>query len=232
MCPDKPSNPLEHSAGDFAHAGARALISLVPVVGGSAAELFSLLVAEPLSKRRDAWIVEIAERLKGLENAVQGFSVEGLAEDPGFTTVLLSATQIAIRTHRAEKHEALRNAVLNAALGDTPDDDLRAIFLGFVDRLTALHLTVLAAVQRPSENEMLVARFQNVSRGALLPVLTAAVPRLHSPPSLATTIWGDLRSALLVEAVDLNMMMTGSGLLQKRTTALGDQLLRFISEPA
>ena len=48
-------------------------------------------------------------------------------------SVVLQATQAALRTHQAEKLEALRNAVLNVAAGKGPSDDMQMVFLSFID---------------------------------------------------------------------------------------------------
>jgi len=80
----------------------------------------------------------IAERLKAVE-----VNLDSLRDDPAFTTTMLEASQIALRTHQEEKLEALRNAVLNTALGKAPEEDLRAIFLNFVAEFTPTHLFLL-----------------------------------------------------------------------------------------
>jgi hypothetical protein len=46
----------KRSKADIALTITKAGISGIPVVGGSAAELFSLIIVPPLSKRRDEWI--------------------------------------------------------------------------------------------------------------------------------------------------------------------------------
>jgi hypothetical protein len=48
-----------------------------------------------------------------------------------------------MRTHQAEKLEALRNAVLNVAVGIGPSDDLRLVFLNFVDTFSPTHIQLL-----------------------------------------------------------------------------------------
>jgi hypothetical protein len=58
----------------------------------------------------------------------------------------MHASQVAIRNHQKEKLEALRNAVLNAALSNAPDEDLQLMFLIFVDSLTPLHIKALKLI--------------------------------------------------------------------------------------
>jgi hypothetical protein len=121
------SERIKRSKGDTAHALVRAAASAVPVAGGPLAELFAYLIEEPLSKRRDAWIEEIAGRVADLEGRVAKPLADELKDNEAFTTVLLSASQIAVRNHQREKIDALANAVLNTGLGLAPDETERAI---------------------------------------------------------------------------------------------------------
>lgn len=72
--------PPKSDIGDAAHTLGRALLSLIPVAGGPAVELFSTVITPPLSKRRDEWIISIVRGLKALEAKVEGFTIESLAE--------------------------------------------------------------------------------------------------------------------------------------------------------
>src|SRR4030042_1026429 len=133
---DTSKNKLKKTSGDITHAVAKAGISGIPIIGGPAAEIFSLIIVPPLSKRRDRWIESIAEDLKKLEEKVSGFKIEELSENDAFITAVTHSSQVAIRNHHDEKFEALRNAVLNAALPNAPEEDLQLMFLEFVDTLT------------------------------------------------------------------------------------------------
>lgn len=146
-------HPPEETAGDKVYAVARAALSSVPLVGSAGAELMGLVLAPPLVKRRDEWLDSLATRLRDLEEKVQGFKVENLADNEAFVSATLQATQVALRTHEKEKLDALRNAVLNVAVGKMPDEGLRTIFLGLVEALTPVHLRLLAIVDDADEND-------------------------------------------------------------------------------
>lgn len=150
MIDDKSSLP-HRSAGDYLHTTARAGLSLIPVVGGSAAELFSLVLAPPLERRRDAWLEGLYRRLKQLEEQIADFHFEDLQHNEAFVSSVLQATQAALRTHQQEKLEALQNAVLNVALGRTVDEERQLVFLGLVDIFTVTHLEILRLFASPSE---------------------------------------------------------------------------------
>ncbi len=78
----------KRSRGDVTYALAKAGLAGIPIIGGSAAEIYSLILVEPLSKRRDEWIESIAERLKLLEEKVEDFNIEDLAGNETFITTV------------------------------------------------------------------------------------------------------------------------------------------------
>lgn len=223
--------PPKKTLGDAAHVVVKGALSAVPVAGGPLAELFAYLVAEPIAKRRDQWINEIAGKLRELEERAEQPLIEKLKDDPSFTTVLLDASQIAMRNHQAEKITALRNAVLNAALGEMPDDIERSIVLALIDRLTPAHVAVLSLMQEPTKHKAVVAYTANLMMGGLAQVITAGVPSLAGRNELVEVIWRDLTEAGLLAASGLNATMSGRGLTEKRTTPFGDRFLKFISDP-
>lgn len=145
----------ERTAGDVVHALVKGGLSVIPIAGGLASELFELVLAPPLSKRRDAWLESVARRLEAV-----GAKVDSLGDDAAFVTTMLHATHIALRTHQEEKLEALRNAVVNSAIGTGPEDDIRAIFLNLVDGFTPTHLRILSFFQ--NRNSLDSAAFERL----------------------------------------------------------------------
>ncbi len=142
---DEPSRePLPQvTFEDVAHAGRKGLLSMIPFVGGVEAELLGLL-SSPLAQRRDDWWEDLERRLRNLEGQVEGFRFDDLGKNEQFVSATLHATQVALRTHQAEKLEALRNAVLNIAIGNAPSEDLQMVFLNLVDSFTPMHMKALS----------------------------------------------------------------------------------------
>ena len=70
-------------------------------------------------------------------------TVEKLVNNEAFTTAVLHATQVAVRTSKREKHEMLRNALLNSALPLSPEEDFQVAFIHLIDVLTTMHIRVL-----------------------------------------------------------------------------------------
>jgi hypothetical protein len=147
MLTDSDSTLLEPvpdpAAVDYFAALVKLGISVIPDWGGPASELFGMLTAPLLGKRRDDWFEELRLRLNNLSAKVGCMTIESLARNEEFVSVVVQATQAAIKTHQQEKVEALRNAVLNVAAGGAPAENLSSLFVSYVDSFSPKHLEVL-----------------------------------------------------------------------------------------
>lgn len=220
--------------GDVGYAVVKSVLAAFPYIGGTAAEVFAAVVAPPISKRRDEWIKSIAERLVQLEKEVEGFKLDSLAENDMFITTVMHASQVAIRNHQEEKLEALRNAVLNSALGYAPEEDLQLMFLNFVDAFTPWHIKVLAFFDSPE------AYCQ--TRGNKLGTSTMSSPavlleqtftELGANREFYDQILNDLYLRGLVNTTkdSFHTMITTQGIYSSRTTEMGKKFISFITSP-
>jgi len=200
----------------------KAGLSVLPIIGGPASEILSLLVQPLLEQRRTQWMHQVSEGLRELEKT--GLKLEGLADNEQFVSVTIQASQIALRTHLEEKRQALSNAILNVARAQAPDESLQLMFLNFVDLFTEWHIRLLRLFQSPPQNAGIVA-------GALNHVLEQSYPELRGRREFYDSVWKDLFIRGLTGTESLHVMMTGVGLTQKRTTGLGESFLSFISGP-
>ena len=210
----------KRSAGDVAHAITKAGLSIVPVVGGPAVELFQYVIQAPLEKRREEWMARIGEGISKLVS--EGPNLEALRDNEQFVSVVMQATQIAVRTHQQEKLEMLRNAVLNVATGKSTDESLQTMFLNFVDVFTEWHVRMLRFAQAPPGN-------RDAMMGGLSHVLEGAFPELRGQREFYDSVWHDLFQRGLINTDSLHVTMTGAGLVAKRTTGHGDKFLAFIT---
>lgn len=216
-------DPPEREKGDVGLAVVRAAIAAIPVVGGPLVEVFNQVVQPPLERRKAAWAESVARRLQELEN--EGVSIEGLSNNEEFISAVMSASVIAMRTHQAEKLDALRNAVFNSLGKQAPSDAKRSMFISWVDSLSVLHIQVLRYARAPICPD-------NVMTGSLIRNLLAEFAELRSQTEFATQIWSDLyiRGLLTTNTDGLQAMMTAHGLRENRVSSLGKEFLRFISD--
>lgn len=218
----------KESVGDELHRGARAALSAIPFVGGAAVELFNRVLAPPIQRRRDAWLNVLAERIAKMEQEGR-INVKELQNNDEFVSTVMQASQVAIRNHQQEKLDALRNAVLNTAIGQSPNDSKREMFLGFVDTFTVHHLRILKAIATSDADEQHRKKIAT-SINDITELAVQLLPDLRGSGQLAEVAIEDLcHRGLLFWNRD-----GGVAIIEKGTTQVsqfGDEFLHFISEP-
>ncbi len=223
------SDPLpEKSLGDHLHLMLRAGISAIPALGGPALELFNAVIAPPIERRRNAWMNNLADRLRELEQENR-LKIDDLAGNEEFISAVLQASTSALRNHQEEKIEALRNAVLNSALGQSPEDAKREMFLAFVDQFTVWHLRTLHELSK-SARHLGHGIVPKTSIDEIAKVAMERVPGLRGQQALAETVVEDLcRKGLIFWSGGAYSTFIPLGTQQ--VSELGQEFLRFISEP-
>jgi hypothetical protein len=228
--PDK-YRPPEFSALDHAHTAAKGVLGMIPVAGSLVAEVFGAILPAPRERRQQKWMNAVATGLRDLEE--QGAIILAhLQDNEQFVSTLLQASQAAQRSHQEEKIEALRNAVLNSALPNPPEESLQQIFVGLVDSFTVWHLRILRLFEDPPrwfEEHRRPFSVQNA--GGLPSVLEAAFPELQGNRELYDLVWKDLNDRSLVNTTSFHSMISASGTRDGRTTGIGKQFLQFVTEP-
>jgi hypothetical protein len=222
----------QKSDGDFAHALIKAGISQIPIIGAPAAEIFKLIITPPIEKRRDDWIESIGNGLKQLAEKYKDFSIESLSQNESFVTTLIHASEEAIKNHQNEKKEALKNAVLNAALVNAPNQDFQLIFLDHIDSFTAWHLTILKFIDDPKEwvhqNNVVLPIYM---MGSIGQIIEDVFPALKGKHEFYDILWKSLFSNGLITTDSTHGSMTREGMFSSRTTDTGKQFIRFITSP-
>ncbi len=226
--------PQNKSEGDVAREVGRAIASIVPVVGGPLQVLFENIFTAPLEKRRQAWLEQLASAVEQLQHRFEGITPEKLAMNEVFVTVVMQASQIAIRNHQQAKIDALRHAVMNSALSNSPEENEQLIFLRLVDQLTPLHVRVISLLNDP-KSWMAINNMQNPEwgMGDVSTVVEHCLPELRGRQETYEQVIRDLQvDGLLAQGQFLNMTMTGGGMIQSRSTSRGKEFMRFISAPS
>jgi len=223
--------PIVEPSEDKAHRLARATIATIPVLGGSLLEVFNSIIEPPLARRKTEWMIQITSAVNSLlEKKI--ITEDDLKTNEKFFTTLVHASSVALKNHQNEKIQALRNATINSALPDSPDDATQQMFLNLIDTITPWHIAFLRLFQDP--NHWAIAnnhKFPNMSVGGLSTLLESAFPQLAKRRELYDLIWSELYRSGLVSIQGLHTTMSGTGLYAKRTTLFGDEFMNFISEP-
>lgn len=144
---DEMDNDLRSTSGDYIHSITNAAISSIPIVGSVASEIFNMVIVTPLEKRKEKWMLKIAESLEELQDKVDGFDVHKLCENELFISVLNRASQLALSNHQEEKIFALKNAVMNTALNIPIDENEEMMFLNLIDSITPWHIKLICFIE-------------------------------------------------------------------------------------
>ena len=216
--------PKKHTPKDLAHLAADILAGFI-----HAGALLNYLITPPLEKRRNEWLDALGTRLVQLEKE-KGISLEDLKENDEFIDIVIQATQIALRSSQEEKKEALKNAILNNVCGLAPDLSMQQMFINYIDTFTVWHIKLLDLFSDPVRWAKKVDySFQQVTTGELSLILEEAFPEIKDRRDFYDQIWKDLYSRGLVNTEGLHVTMSGSGLMSRRATSIGEAFIKYIS---
>jgi len=220
--------PPSTTKGDAAEGLVRVALSAVPMVGGPAAELFSLVVDPALHRRYHHWLEQLGEAVDDIQ--AHGIDIRTLEHNEPFVTAVLNATSAAARTHEEEKLVALRNAIANVARGLEPDEHMQMMFLTFVDEFTALHLRILAFFRDPGAwFDKAAIKRPSYYMGGRGQVLEDGMPEMRGRKDVYMQAASDLGARGLM-AASLSGMVSEQGMWQSITTPLGNRFLDFIGK--
>lgn len=219
------------SEGDIAH---KALSIAFNLTGGPlASALFEWIIKPPVAERQQKWMESVAETMERLCKTVEGLTEEKLRDNSAFITAVLHATTIAIRSHQQEKLDALRNAILNSALGTTPDVDLQQVFLNIIDSFTPSHLLVLKRYKEPGGgHDPIGPKFLQDRTKGVADFVATAVPELKGREEFFEQCFNDLVTRGLIERTHKsNQLIAIAGPFAGRVTRIGDEFLKFVTSP-
>lgn len=203
---------------DIVEIAGKTVLSAIPVGGALITAVYDAVKGNVLSRRQEEWKKVLEERLSNLED-----TLDDIGNNELFTTALIKATEIAMRTAKEEKRLYLANAVANTTRLDLNEEKL-IVFLDLLDKYTVSHIKIINFFFKPS-------RFEGVSSSSYMmgspkTPLFDIYPELDN--DLFNKIYNDLYTDGMVNTKDLNCTMTGAGMIAKRTTPLGDEFLDFI----
>lgn len=229
---DEMENELKNTHGDYAHSVVNAVVSSIPVLGSAASEIFNMVIATPLEKRKEKWMLKIAESLEELQAKVDGFDAHKLCDNELFISILNRASQLALSNHQEEKILALKNAVMNTALNIPIDENEEMMFLNMIDAMTPWHLKIIYYFDNPEERfkEFSIKPLEYMMSSPLL-LLQEFYPELKSRNDFVNLIVSDLYNRGIFSIKDLNCTMSSSGLYASRLTGYGRRFFKYIKEP-
>ena len=224
--------PSNKTVSDAAHEISKAVLSVIPAAGGPLVALFENIFTAPLNKRKQEWFEELAGVVTEIQDKLEDMTPEKLSQNEMFITVALQASQIAIRNHKKEKIEALRNALFNSVQPTAPSEDKQLIFLRLIDELTPWHLRLLGLLNNPRKwMEKNGINNPGWGMGGVSTVIEHCLHELRGNRDFYDQLIRDLQAGGLVgQGNFVHVTMTGTGMLESRTSAMGKEFISFISK--
>lgn len=203
---------------DVAEVVAKTALSVIPVGGALITAVYDAVKGNALAKRQEKWRTALEDRLSKTEE-----TLDSIGENELFATAVVKSTELAMKTAQEEKIEYLANAVMNSLKPDLTEEKL-IIFLALLEKYTVSHIKIAHFFHNPKA-------FDGVSEhsymmGSPSTVLFDVYPELNN--NLFTKLFKDLYDDGIINTSSPNTTMSGSGMVAKRTTALGDDFLKFI----
>jgi hypothetical protein len=150
--------------------------------------------------------------------------LENLQQNEQFISAVIQASQIAMRTHEAEKLAALRNAIVNLAQGQSVDDTLLQILLSHIDSLTEMHIRLLKVFQEPKVPSQWIE--DKINLYPIIELVSYNIPELKES-EIAPQLLMDLNTRGLI-GVDAHSSARGEDLMRPRLNPLGQRLIQLI----
>lgn len=212
---------------DKARTVVRASAAAIPVIGGPLA-----VVLEEVWQPR--WLRQGREFVEQLADDVEAMGAELYAsvaelqkalEQPEVSEVFYRAGQIAsVSSHTATRRRC-RAAVLNT-IRQPQNAAYNLRFVRLIDELAPAHFTLLALLEDPAGDAAFASKVESTMMGSMSGPVAEV---LGYDDGFVQMLSADLSRRGLGEVP--SGMMSGQGLLAKRTTDLDDRFLEFVRLP-
>ena len=208
------SNDIGHRIEDGFVGTVKGVISTIPAAS-ILVSAYEEMQSGIYKRRMDEWKEAVEERLCKLENDV----INSLPNNDIFATVLLISAQLALKTNK-EKAKLLANAVSNSATTALSEERV-IILLNSIEKYTIPHLRLLRFLLNPKEYNLK----DSYMGGSTMTIYYDYYP--NTDKSLDRIVIRDLYADGFIDTDSLNAMVSSSGMVEKHTTSLGDDMIEF-----
>lgn len=199
----------------------KTLLSTIPVGGTLITCIWDSIKAQSANRRMDDWKSQIEDKLRNLD-----VSLEDIGNNELFTSAMMKATDIALKTAEDEKRQYLANAVRNSIEAKI-EESVMMIYLDLLDKYTVWHIRILNLFFNPKTFPQVDV--SNIMMGSASIVVEQIYPEIAKEKSLLDKIVKDLQNdGMMTEGSYMHAGMTPNGIVASRTTDLGNSFLHFI----
>ncbi len=226
--------PEKKNIGDLVHKTIHTSLSSVPGYGAPLAAIFDTVFTEPIENRKKKWFNKLTDVINEIQSQLEGVTPESLSKNEIFISTVLQASRTAIRTHQEEKLNYLKNVIYNTAKGSFINEDIQSIYLNLIDSFTVSHIELLELLSNPGNYIKLHGiKCPEWSMGGVSAVIEHCIPQFRGKKEFYSILIRDLYAGgLITDGSFLGVTMSASGMLQKRSSALGDDFINFIIKSA
>ena len=199
----------------------KTLRSAIPIGGTLITCIWDSIKAQSANRRMDDWKAQIEDKLKNLD-----LSLEDIGNNEAFTSAMMKATDIALKTAEDEKRLYLANAVRNTIEANI-EESVMMIYLDLLDKYTVWHIRILNLFHNPKAFSQVDV--SNIISGSASIVVEQVYPEIAKEKNLLDKIVKDLQNdGMMAEGSYMHAVMTANGIVSSRTTDLGNKFLQFI----
>lgn len=183
-------------------------------------ELFNLVWPAGAERRSGEWRKEVGRAVREASEKL-GKAPEDLSNDDTFLDAVARATQAALKDHRRERWELLRNGIVSSVSPPSPDGDLSQVFFQLVDDLTLAHVAILKAIDIPYD--------PSVAQLTTLEFVKRRLEKTAEDEPMLRTFLDQLQARGLLKSTSARTPAAAGPLSQTSFTAMGKRFLAFIS---
>lgn len=222
--PPRGTPPAEHVLNIF-----KAILATTPFTGGISSLLTDYIPCSR-QKRLETFAEEVARDLQVLSDKV---NASNLLTDE-FSYIFEQSFRGAAECYQREKLGAFRGILVNSAVANDVQQDEKEYFLVLANKLSALHLRILAFLVAPRDYLTKHGINEHSVRGGFSQMFAAIMPEVGT--SVVESAFGDLYQLGLI-TTDKSIFHTstsaqGLRLLGDRMSELGHTFIRFCTAPA
>lgn len=141
--PDRRTTPPASNATEHIYNLFKAGLAGLPGIGGPITSLMSDYIPSRKMKRLEEFVAHTSADLRALERRVNSDTIRSDEFAYMFEQCLKGVNE----NYQAEKIAAFRGILLNSAIGDSSTTEDREHMLSIINRLSVLHLKVLAIIE-------------------------------------------------------------------------------------
>lgn len=141
-------NRFVKGALQVAEIAGKTAVSAIPVGGALATSVYDTVKNNCLEKRQKKWQEALENRISKME-----VTLDDLGNSEIFTTAIIKATEVAMKTSSEEKLKYLANATANSYEGNI-DETRFYLYMGLIERYTARHISIMKKYISPTAKEI------------------------------------------------------------------------------